>query len=153
MRHEDIANFIKKQKERFGITGSLSEEQLRVYLETTSMSREEFIFTLITLYVNSITESERIRSAYNDEHNKNAALNKTVEELKSKVGMTGRQVQMAKVRNGAQYNKKHGTVNELRVLKEMGLTDEQIMQRYGISKSTMWRWKKQAEGVGEHLSK
>ena len=60
--------------------------------------------------------------------------------------MTGRQVQMAKVRNGAQYNKKHGTVSELRVLKEMGLTDEQIMQRYGISKSTMWRWKREAEG-------
>ena len=52
---------------------------------------------------------------------------------------------MAKVKNGAQYNKKHGTVSELRVLKEMGLTDEQIMQRYGISKSTMWRWKKQLE--------
>lgn len=145
MRHEDIANFIRKQKERFGITGSVSEEQLKIYLEATSMSREEFIFALITLYVNSITESERIRAAYNDEHNKNEALTKTIEELRQKNGMTGRQVQMTKVKNGVQCNKKHGTVNELKMLKEMGLTDEQIMQRYEISKSTMWRWKKQMQ--------
>lgn len=140
MKNEDIANFIKKQRERFGVTGNLSNEQIEIYLQTVGVEQSEFIFTLITLYVNAVTENERIRSAYNNEYNKNAALNKTIEEMKNSYRMTSRQVQMSKVKNGVKYNKKQGSVNELRMLKEMGLSDEQIMQRYGISKSTMWRW-------------
>ena len=140
MKNEDIANFIKKQRERFGVTGNLSNEQIEIYLQTVGVEQSEFIFTLITLYVNAVTENERIRSAYNNEYNKNTALNKTIEEMKNSYRMTSRQVQMSKVKNGVKYNKKQGSVNELRMLKEMGLSDEQIMQRYGISKSTMWRW-------------
>lgn len=140
MKNEDIANFIKRQRERFGVTGNLSNEQIEIYLQTVGVEQSEFIFTLITLYVNAVTENERIRSAYNNEYNKNTALNKTIEEMKNSYRMTSRQVQMSKVKNGVKYNKKQGSVNELRMLKEMGLSDEQIMQRYGISKSTMWRW-------------
>lgn len=140
MKNEDIANFIKKQRERFGVTGNLSNEQIEIYLQTVGVEQSEFIFTLLTLYVNAVTENERIRSAYNNEYNKNTALNKTIEEMKNSYRMTSRQVQMSKVKNGVKYNKKQGSVNELRMLKEMGLSDEQIMQRYGISRSTMWRW-------------
>ena len=143
MTHESIAKFIKMQREEQGISCELSEEELNIYLNTVELTEKQFISTLLALYVKSITHNEKITTAYNEEHNKNVALNKTIEELKKVYKLGGKQVQATKVKNGHRYNKKKGSLNELQMLINMGATDEQIMEQYGISRSTMWRWKKQ----------
>ena len=142
MTHESIAKFIKMQREEQGISCELSEEELNIYLNTVELTEKQFISTLLALYVKSITHNEKITTAYNEEYNKNVALNKTIEELKKVYRLGGKQVQAAKVKNGLRYNKKQGSVNELQMLIKMGLSDEEIMGRYNISKSTLWRWKK-----------
>lgn len=143
MIHENIAKFINQQKEQFNISGELSEDLINMYCETLGVNREQFMFILISLYINSVTQSDKVRAAYNEEYNRNLALNKTINDLKEKYKLGAYKVQASKIKNGVQYNKKQGSVRELRTLLEMGLSDAEIMERYKISKSTLWRWKKQ----------
>lgn len=58
----------------------------------------------------------------------------------------GRIVQMAKVMSGEPIaRKKTKNLMELSLQIKLGLTDEELMENFKISKTTLWRWKKELE--------
>ena len=73
----------------------------------------------------------------------------TIAELKGKYSLNGNQVQTAKVKNGMAIAMKSGTdLDAVKRLMDAGKTDFEIMNELGISRSTLWRRKKQMGANG-----
>lgn len=73
----------------------------------------------------------------------------TIAELKEKYSLNGNQVQTAKVKNGMTIAMKSGTdLEDVKRLLDAGKSDFEIMNELGISRSTLWRRKKQMGANG-----
>lgn len=75
-------------------------------------------------------------------------LNKEIELIKERVQLSAYEKNQCKMKAGRPIALK-GKYSDVLKLELKGYTDKQIMQELGISKSTLWRYRKQAGGINK----
>ena len=104
-----------------------------------------FIMSLLTTASDTVKKAERLKM-------ENERLD---EMLQNMCNNNGRNTQIAKVMGGVPIARKSKkSLIELQLLMKLGNTDKDLLEWYGISKVTLWRWKKELKekiAVGEKL--
>lgn len=73
-------------------------------------------------------------------------LNKEIEAIKERVKLSAYELNQCKMKAGRPIARK-GAYSEVQELELKGYTDKRIMQELGISRSTLWRYRKQAGAI------
>ena len=73
-------------------------------------------------------------------------LNKEIEAIKERVKLSAYELNQCKMKAGRPIARK-GAYSEVQELELRGYTDKQIMQEFDISRSTLWRYRKQAGAI------
>lgn len=73
-------------------------------------------------------------------------LNKENEAIKERVKLSAYELNQCKMKAGRPIARK-GAYSEVQELELKGYTDKRIMQELGISRSTLWRYRKQAGAI------
>lgn len=93
-----------------------------------------FILSLLTTATDSVRKAERLKM-------ENEQLDEILQNL---CNNNGRNTQIAKVMGGVPIARKpKKSLIQLQLLMQMQKTDEEIMEEFEISKTTLWRWKKE----------
>ena len=104
-----------------------------------------FILSLLNTASDTVKKAERLKM-------ENERLD---EMLQNMCNNNGRNTQIAKVMGGVPIARKSKkSLIELQLLMKLGNTDEDLLEWYGISKVTLWRWKKELKekiAAGEKL--
>jgi len=75
-------------------------------------------------------------------------LNKEIEAIKERVKLSAYELNQCKMKAGRPIARK-GAYSEVQELELKGYTDNQIMQELYISRSTLWRYRKQAGAISK----
>lgn len=104
-----------------------------------------FIVSLLNTASDTVKKAERLKM-------ENERLD---EMLQNMCNNNGRNTQIAKVMGGVPIARKSKkSLIELQLLMKLGNTDKDLLEWYGISKVTLWRWKKELKekiAAGEKL--
>lgn len=129
---------IGERRERKKIQGECDSEMICRQL---GLSIGELVWTLIVL----LWESEREAVKFKDKYYQVQRRNEYLEETTKRVLGNGGQLQKELVKSGMPIAKKKCDPAGLALLIKTGSTDKELMEHYGISRTTLWRWKKQSE--------
>ena len=138
-----IVNYIKNQIEESGLNKAEHTFSAEDFCEELGMDIDSTIYALVVLFMQEKKRELNLR----DENSRVIRRNDMLEELVDTVYKgNGRLKQMALVQSGlpiASIKKK--SLADLRLRIKLGETDKEIMEDYGISRTTLWRWKKEME--------
>lgn len=134
-----VAEYVKTLKEQYGIAGTINST---AYAETVGVSQDELCYILTKLFIHESRETARIRDMYYKCLREKESLEQSLDELcRSKT-----EKQRLMVKSGLPIAKKSARISEIRLLMKLGSTDEEIMRDCNISRTTLWRYKKEMEG-------
>lgn len=134
--------YLKRRIEELGIkeTNDFNAES---FCKELNMSVDFTIYALTMLYLNENKKLINLR----DQNSKVIRRNEFLEEcLDSAYNGNGRLKQMALVQSGMPIaNSKKKCLSDLKLRLYLGQTDKELMEEYKISRTTLWRWKKEIE--------
>ncbi len=120
---------------------SIDEKRLQELLNYTGKNTNELIQALITIFLMEKFGNDTLNYKIKMFENEVKALEVVISNLKNQYGLNGNVIQTSKVASGVKIAKKHEQIGEIRRMKEAGLSDNKIMERLQISRSTLWRLK------------
>ena len=137
---DDIITTLKGYQEKYNIKGSMDVDKFCMGLD---LDINGVVYLLACMFVVTF---KAIRQA-DDELRKLRAENERLNRLLyDKCGGNGRRIQMAKVMSGMPIARKQKkSLMDLSFQMSLGMTDKQLMEYFEISKTTLWRWKKELE--------
>ena len=140
---ENIAEYIKDIKEKQEKAGKLNS---KAFAERVGVSLDELCYLWAKIFVRQEAENVRLRDAYNKIRRKNEVLEESLNTLtKNNV-----EKQQLMVKAGLPIAKKSSRLSEIRLLMKLGDSDKEIMKTCGISRTTLWRYKKEIKEREEH---
>ena len=136
MNEVALAEYLKEIKEQRKVRGKAN---VKFYMEKLDMSVEELVHLLLFAVVNANGKYARIRDLYTASEKERMRLN---DILKGQF-TSGAKMQTALVKSGKPIAKKSSRLSEMRLRIKLGSTDEELMEWLNISKTTLWRYKKE----------
>ena len=138
MNEVALAEYLKEIKEQRKVRGKAN---VNFYMEKLDMSVEELVHLLLFAVVNANGKYARIRDLYTASEKERMRLN---DILKGQF-TSGAKMQTELVKSGKPIAKKSSRLSEMRLRIKLGSTDEELMEWLDISKTTLWRYKKELE--------
>ena len=137
---DDIITTLKGYQEKYNIKGSMDVDKFCIGLD---LDINGLVYLLAYMFVVTF---KAIRQA-DDELRRLRAENERLNRLlNDKCEGNGRRIQMAKVMSGMPIAKKRTkNLMDLSFQMSLGATDAELMEYFEISKTTLWRWKKELE--------
>lgn len=137
---DDIITTLKGYQEKYNIKGSMDVDKFCIGLD---LDINGLVYLLAYMFVVTF---KAIRQA-DDELRRLRAENERLNRLLyDKCGGNGRRIQMAKVMSGMPIARKpKKSLMDLSFQMSLGATDAELMEYFEISKTTLWRWKKELE--------
>lgn len=129
---------LKEWKEKYNIKGNMDAKRFCIEL---GLNYNELVYLLSYFLVLCYKEVQKLDSEAYDLRAENEKVNELLNDM---CKGNGRAIQMAKVISGLPIakKKKKNLVNlDLEIM--LGATDEELMDYFEISKTTLWRWKKE----------
>ena len=136
MRARDTIEHIKALRDELKIQGECDVEE---FCDSLKMNIGEVVYLLIFLFIRKEFEAAKYRDAYYQMERKY----KYMEEALDQAYQNGNRKQAALVKSGLPIAKKKSRLGELRLLMKLGNNDEDLMEWFDISRTTLWRWKKE----------
>ena len=135
---DNIIATLKEMQEKYKIKGSMDAGQFCMGL---GLDINGLVYLFSYLFVAAF---KAIREA-DEEISKLRAENKVLNEiLNDRLQNNGRTAQMVKVSAGLPIAKKaRKNLTDLSFQMKLGATDKELMEYFEISKTTLWRWKKE----------
>ena len=135
---DSIIKTLKELQEKHEIKGSMDAGRFCMGL---NLDINGLVYLLAYMFVEAFREMREV----NDELYKLRAENERLNRLlNDKCQGNGRRIQMAKVMSGMPIaKKKKKNLMDLSFQMHMGSTDAELMEYFEISKTTLWRWKKE----------
>jgi len=138
MNKEHYIRVLNNYKEKFENKEAIDPVEIAT---KTNLNASDLVCLLFSLFIMLTEEIIRLRKD-------NAALKERIQvsdkALKEAYENPNKR-QNALVKNGLKIKKEKMTIDELRLYRELDYTDEDIMNIAGISRSTLWRKKKELE--------
>lgn len=133
----NIISTLKEIQKKNNISGSMDSVKFCTEL---GVNMNELVYLFSYLFVEAFREVRELDDERRNLKDENTRLNKMLNEM---CHGNARTIQMAKVRSGLPIaRKKRCNLVELELQIIFGLSDEELMEYFEISKSTLWRWKK-----------
>lgn len=135
---ENIIITLKQIKEKNKINGAVDAVKFCTEL---GVSMNELVYLFSYLFVEAFREVRELDDERRRLKEENERLNKLLNEM---CHGNARSIQMAKVKSGmpiAKKSRKNLVELELQIM--FGLSDKELMEYFNISKTTLWRWKKE----------
>lgn len=138
-----IVNYIKNQIEESGLNKAEHNFSAEDFCEALGMDIDSTIYALVVLFMQENKRALNLR----DQNSRVIRRNELLEEsLDTAYKGNGRLRQMALIQSGLPIaNNKKKSLADLRLRIKLGETDKEIMEAYGISRTTLWRWKKEMQ--------
>jgi hypothetical protein len=139
--YESLIRLLKEYQEQHEIKGSCPTDCI---CEQLGLDQDGLNYLLISALVTELKENAALKDAISYMEHEADVYKKSMADLEA----SGREKQEALVRNGLPIaNKRKKSLMELLLLIRLGDTDKELMEYYGISKSTLRRWKIEAEKI------
>ena len=136
IKKDDIQKLIQLYQKHYNLTGEMDLETVSSLL---GLSEKESVCTLFKLFVILNDTVWRLQ-----EENENLKeLVKVTEAALEEVTQNHNEKQTALVKNGLKIKQRKFSLIELDRYLKLGYDDKKIMKEMGISKSTLWRRKKE----------
>jgi len=136
IRAKDAIEHIKNLREELNIKGECDSD---LFCESLNANIGEVVYLLLFLFIRKEFEAVKYRDAYYEMERKY----KYMEEALNNAYQNGNRKQAALVKSGLPIAKKRSRLGELRLLLKLNNTDEDLMKYFDISRTTLWRWKKE----------
>ena len=138
MRAKDLLNWIKYYKNEYHLDGTFNLEEISKHFNITD---EESTYILLRIFVILHDQNVELRRENELLKERSAAIEASLEEAYKNPN----QRQTALVKNGLKIRKRKMTLTDLKLFMKLNYTDQEIMDYFEISKSTLWRRKKELE--------
>ena len=138
LKQEDLQKLIQLYQKYYNLDGEMELEEVSSLL---GLSDKETVYTLFKLFLilNNTVWNQK------EEIEKLKERNRVVEAALDDITQNGNQKQTALVKNGNKIRKSKMTLLDLKLVMKLDYTDQEIMDYFEISKSTLWRRKKELE--------
>lgn len=137
---DKIISTLKIYQGRHNIKGSMNAEKFCMEL---GVDINGLVHLLACVFVAAFEATKKADNELRKLRAENERLNKLLNE---KCQGNGRRIQMAKVMSGMPIAKKRTkNLMDLSFQMSLGATDAELMEYFEISKTTLWRWKKELE--------
>lgn len=134
---------IREIKETLDKLGPLGRCDSEIICQGLGVNADILVYMLLEEAESALKSLQKEKKKNEELAYDNAWLKKS---LNSKYKGNKRDIQAAKVSGGMPIAKKSKKcLVELNIRLGMGATDEELLEEYGISKVTLWRWKKELE--------
>lgn len=135
---DDIITTLKGLQKKHNIKGSVDAGKFCMGLD---LDINGVVYLLSYMFVSAF---KAIREADDELHKLRAENERLNRLLNDKCGGNGRTIQIAKVMSGMPIAKKQKkSLMDLSFQMSLGATDKELMEYFEISKTTLWRWKKE----------
>lgn len=137
----DTALYIKSLIQEAGLDKGKDNFDCASFCDRLEMEPEKVIRALIVLFVKEHNEKWKLREEVSQLIRENDRLDRILDDV---FHGNGRLKQMAEVSKGLPIaKKKNKNLIGVKVMLRMGASDMDIMKEYNISRTTLWRWKKE----------
>ena len=137
---DGIIRTLSEIQKKHKISGTLNAEK---FCKGLDVDVNGLVYLLSYLFVEAFREVSELDEERCKLSEENERLNKLLSDM---CHGNGRSIQMAKVISGMPIaRKKKMSMVDLKLQMICGLSDEELMEYFEISKSTLWRWKKKLE--------
>lgn len=136
MEMEQIVNYLKIQKETTKLHGEMDIDLL---CNEMNMKPEELVYFLVGICLMESKHKALWKDKFLQEERKSTWLNETIHNLEN----NGNRIQKTLVKSGMPIAKKKSRLSELKLRLMLKNTDEELMRSFDISRTTLWRWKKE----------
>lgn len=133
---EQIVNYLKIQKETTKLHGEMDIDLL---CNEMNMKPEELVYFLVGICLMESKHKALWKDKFLQEERKSTWLNETIHNLEN----NGNRIQKTLVKSGMPIAKKKSRLSELKLRLMLKNTDEELMRSFDISRTTLWRWKKE----------
>ena len=110
------------------------------------MDNREIIAHLLQMVLSLESKVTVANNKMKEKNEEIVRLNKEIEAIKERVKLSAYELNQCKMKAGRPIARK-GAYSEVQELELRGYTDNQIMQELDISRSTLWRYRKQAGDI------
>ena len=126
-------------------TSSKADDELvcELYSWVVDMDDREIIAHLLQMVLSLESKVNVANNKMREKNEEIVRLNKEIENIKERVKLSAYELNQCKMKAGRPIARK-GAYSEVQELELKGYTDKQIMTELNISKSTLWRYRKQA---------
>ena len=139
----DIVHYFKNLIEETGLDKKEHNFSAEEFCEKLGMSVDSVMNALLILFLMENKKALNLKAQNGHVVLRNDLLEKSLAE--SYKG-NGRLKQIALVQSGLPIaNKKSKCLADLKLRIRLGENDQELMKEYGISRTTLWRWKKEIE--------
>ncbi len=138
MRAQDLVNWIKYYKNEYRLNGTFNLEEISKHFNITD---GETAYILLRMFIILHDENMELRRDNELLKERNTAIEDSLKEAYKNPN----QRQTALVKNGLKIRKNKMTLSDLKLMMKLDYSDQEIMNYYKISKSTLWRRKKELE--------
>lgn len=137
---DDIIITLKGLQKKHNIKGSMDVDKFCIGLD---LDINGVVYLLSYMFVSAF---KAIREADEELRRLRAENERLNRLLNDKCEGNGRRIQMVKVMSGMPIAKKQKkNLMDLSFQMSLGTTDKELMEFFEISKTTLWRWKKELE--------
>lgn len=129
-------------------TTSKADDELvcELHLWVEDMDNKEIIAHLLQMVLSLESKVTVADNRIREKAEEIVRLNKEIEAIKERVKLSAYELNQCKMKAGRPIARK-GAYSEVQELELRGYTDKQIMQEFDISRSTLWRYRKQAGAI------
>ena len=137
---DSIIKTLDEIQQKYEIRGKMDAGKFCMELK---LDIKGLVYLLSYLFVLAFEEIRKLDKEISKLREENRALNVILNE---RMDNNGRTAQMVKVSAGLPIAKKaKKNLSDLSFQIMLGSTDKELMEYFGISKTTLWRWKKELE--------
>ena len=135
---ERVVLILKDYKERQGVKGKCKSQMMA---DDLGVEMDELVYLLVYAYIRQISMNIKLKEKLVHMEPVMEMYAKSYRDLEN---VNGRTKQTTLVKNGLPIAKKtRKNIHSLKLLIKLGYTDKEIMRGLDISRSTLWRWKKE----------
>jgi hypothetical protein len=139
--YEGLIRLLREYQEEQGLKGTCPTDCI---CEELGLDHDGLNYLLLCALVIELKKNAALKDAISYMEQEEEVYKKSMADLKA----SGREKQEALVRNGLPIaNKRKKSLMELLLYIQLGYTDKELLEYYGISKSTLRRWKIEAEKI------
>lgn len=138
----DLAHYVKSMIEEVGLDKAETPFDAEAFSKEIGMNLNNAMRSVLALFIRENKTALKYRDKLSELMRRNEYLEKA---LDTAYNGNGRVKQMALVESGLPIAKKKKSLVDLKLRLYVGDTDKKLMEDYGISRSTLWRWKKELE--------
>lgn len=133
---QGAAEYVRHMKAEYKITGSIDSAR---FAGIVGVSQDELCCLMTKICIRLTMEKVRLR----DEYNRLLREKECLEESLKALTKNNVEKQQLMVKAGLPIAKKSARISEIRLLMKLGDSDKEIMKSCGISRTTLWRYKKE----------